>query len=127
MVMRDERETNQASNDVNGFVGESEIDLGLPPPFKLTDIQAIAEFDLFGQGPMEVYELCCEGCYCHFWFGGSFSFSQQLACWPLYWVAQSTMIWALMVLGHDWYICIYIYICSKLYIHIGLCIFFLPI
>jgi hypothetical protein len=23
--------------------------------------------------------------------------------WPLYWLAQGTMFWALFVLGHDWY------------------------
>ena len=22
--------------------------------------------------------------------------------WPLYWIAQGTMFWALFVLGHDW-------------------------
>lgn len=22
--------------------------------------------------------------------------------WPLYWVAQGTMFWALFVVGHDW-------------------------
>lgn len=23
--------------------------------------------------------------------------------WPLYWLAQGTMFWALFVIGHDWY------------------------
>lgn len=30
---------------------------------------------------------------------------QFLLCrwlWPLYWVAQGTMFWALFVVGHDW-------------------------
>ena len=24
------------------------------------------------------------------------------ALWPLYWLAQGTMFWALFVVGHDW-------------------------
>lgn len=26
----------------------------------------------------------------------------QWWAWPLYWVAQGTMFWALFVVGHDW-------------------------
>ena len=30
------------------------------------------------------------------------AFFNNWAVWPLYWVAQGTMLWAFFVLGHDW-------------------------
>lgn len=32
---------------------------------------------------------------------GAYALNQWWA-WPLYWLAQGTMFWALFVVGHDW-------------------------
>jgi hypothetical protein len=38
-----------------------------------------------------VFGLAAGAAYLNTWF-----------VWPLYWLAQGTMFWALFVLGHDW-------------------------
>jgi hypothetical protein len=38
-----------------------------------------------------VFGLAAGAAYLNSWF-----------VWPLYWLAQGTMFWALFVLGHDW-------------------------
>ncbi|KAL8137489.1 hypothetical protein V2J09_003490 [Rumex salicifolius] len=40
-----------------------------------------------------VFGLAAAATYCNNWL-----------VWPLYWLAQGTMFWALFVLGHDWWV-----------------------
>ncbi|KAK6120255.1 hypothetical protein DH2020_045946 [Rehmannia glutinosa] len=87
---------------VNEGKEDIEFDYGSPPPFKLGDIRAAIPKHCWVKDPWRsmsyvardvaiVFGLALSAIYLNKWF-----------VWPLYWVAQGTMFWALFVLGHDW-------------------------
>jgi hypothetical protein len=79
-----------------------EFDPSAIPPFTLADIRAAIpkhcweknvwkSMSFVARDVAIVFGLAAGAAYLNTWF-----------VWPLYWLAQGTMFWALFVLGHDW-------------------------
>lgn len=77
------------------------FDPAAPPPFKIADIRAAIPAHCWVKNPWRslsyvvwdvaaVAALLAAAVYINSW-----------AFWPVYWIAQGTMFWALFVLGHD--------------------------
>jgi len=82
---------------------EKDFDPSARPPFTLADIRAAIpkhcwekntwkSMSFLARDVAIVFGLAAGAAYLNTWF-----------VWPLYWLAQGTMFWALFVLGHDWY------------------------
>ena len=80
---------------------QSEVPLAAPPPFTLADIKAAIPARCFEKNAAKsmaylawdlavVAGLAVAALAVNAWWA-----------WPLYWVAQGTMFWALFVVGHD--------------------------
>ncbi|XVF19853.1 hypothetical protein REPUB_Repub11eG0146700 [Reevesia pubescens] len=88
-------------NGVNGINEEGDFDPSALPPFRIADIRAAIPKHCWIKNPWRsmsyvfrdvnmVFALVAAAVYFNSWF-----------FWPIYWVAQGTMFWALFVLGHD--------------------------
>lgn len=81
---------------------DGSYDLSAPPPFGLSDIreaipkQCWEKNTLRSMGHLAVDVAIVAGLA-----AGAYALNAWWA-WPLYWVAQGTMFWALFVVGHDW-------------------------
>ncbi|XWS74012.1 hypothetical protein CRYUN_Cryun02cG0178900 [Craigia yunnanensis] len=86
---------------VNGINDQGDFDSSAPPPFRIADIRAAIPKHCWIKSPWRsmsyvfrdvnvVFALIAAAVYLNSWF-----------FWPIYWVAQGTMFWALFVLGHD--------------------------
>ncbi|KAK2640934.1 hypothetical protein Ddye_022697 [Dipteronia dyeriana] len=95
--------TMEEKRDFNGGVGNEngEFDPSAPPPFKIGEIRAAIPSHCWVKNPWRsmsyvlrdlvvVSALITAAVYFNTW-----------VFWPLYWVAQGTMFWAIFVLGHD--------------------------
>lgn len=101
--MEKERKLKNEVN-ANGVVGKGDFfDPAAPPPFKIGEIRAAIPKHCWVKNPwrslsyvlrdlLVVLALLVAATHLNTWFS-----------WPLYWVAQGTMFWAIFVLGHDWY------------------------
>ena len=80
---------------------QSEVPLAAPPPFTLADIKAAIPAKCFEKNAAKsmaylawdvavVVGLAAAALAVNTWWA-----------WPLYWIAQGTMFWALFVVGHD--------------------------
>ena len=89
-------------NGVNGVNDQGDFEPSAPPPFRIADIRAAIPKHCWIKNPWRsmnyvfrdvnvVFALIAAAVYLNTWF-----------FWPIYWVAQGTMFWALFVLGHDW-------------------------
>uniref|UniRef100_A0A383VUL9 Fatty acid desaturase domain-containing protein n=1 Tax=Tetradesmus obliquus TaxID=3088 RepID=A0A383VUL9_TETOB len=89
--------------DERGFVlkEDGSYDLSAPPPFGLSDIrEAIPKQCWEKNGFKSMAYLAADVAIVTGLAAGAFALNQWWA-WPLYWVAQGTMFWALFVVGHD--------------------------
>ncbi|XVF46761.1 hypothetical protein PTKIN_Ptkin03bG0054400 [Pterospermum kingtungense] len=95
------RERKGISECVNGSNDQSDFDSSAPPPFRIADIRAAIPRHCWVKNPWRsmsylfrdvtvIVALVAAAIYLNSWF-----------FWPIYWVAQGTMFWALFVLGHD--------------------------
>ncbi|KAK8601677.1 hypothetical protein V6N13_058638 [Hibiscus sabdariffa] len=86
---------------INGINGQDGFDPSAAPPFRIADIRAAIPKHCWVKNPWRsmsyvlrdvivVSALLAAAVYLDAWF-----------FWPVYWVAQGTMFWALFVLGHD--------------------------
>ncbi|XP_039010796.1 omega-3 fatty acid desaturase, chloroplastic-like [Hibiscus syriacus] len=86
---------------INGIEDDDgKFDPAAPPPFKLADIRAAIPKHCWVKDPWRsmsyvlrdvvVFGLAAVAAYFNNWI-----------VWPLYWIAQGTMFWALFVIGHD--------------------------
>ncbi|KAK0606065.1 hypothetical protein LWI29_033819 [Acer saccharum] len=94
--MEEKRDFNGGVENENG-----EFDPSAPPPFKIGEIRAAIPNHCWVKNPWRsmsyvlrdlvvVSALIAAALYFNTW-----------VFWPLYWVAQGTMFWAIFVLGHD--------------------------
>lgn len=102
-AMEKERKLKNEVN-ANGVVEKGDFfDPAAPPPFKIGEIRAAIPKHCWVKNPwrslsyvlrdlLVVLALLAAATHFNTWF-----------FWPLYWVAQGTMFWAIFVLGHDWY------------------------
>lgn len=76
-------------------------DLSQAPPFGLKDIQEAIPKHLWEKNTgKSVYHMVKDYVICGALLAGAITINHPLA-WPLYWIAQGTMMWALFVVGHD--------------------------
>lgn len=86
--------------EANGH--HNDFDPSAPPPFKIAEIRAAIPKHCWVKNPWRslsyvlrdvivVIALIVAAIHFDSWF-----------FWPLYWILQGTMFWALFVLGHDW-------------------------
>lgn len=97
----DEEET---INGVNGAEDDNEFDYGSPPPFKLGDIRAAIPKHCWVKDTWRSMSYVARDVAIVFGLAAAALYLNKWYIWPLYWVAQGTVFWALFVLGHDWYI-----------------------
>lgn len=83
-------------------VGESEFNPGAPPPFTLADIRAAIPKHCWVKNPWKSMSYVLRDVVVVFGLAAAAAYFNNMVVWPLYWVAQGTMFWALFVLGHDW-------------------------
>lgn len=87
---------------LNGGEEESVFDPGAAPPFKLSDVRAAIPKHCWVKDPVRSMSYVLRDVLIVFGLAVAASMVNNWAFWPLYWVAQGTMFWALFVLGHDW-------------------------
>lgn len=82
--------------------GGEEFDPGAPPPFKLSDIRAAIPKHCWVKDPWRSVGYVVRDVVAVVGLAAAAAYLNNWLVWPLYWFAQSTMFWALFVLGHDW-------------------------
>nr|AAA86690.1 delta-15 lineoyl desaturase [Limnanthes douglasii] len=79
----------------------AEFDPGSPPPFKLADIRAAIPKHCWVKNQWRSMSYVVRDVVIVLGLAAAAVAANSWAVWPLYWVAQGTMFWALFVLGHD--------------------------
>lgn len=102
-------EEDRVERIVNGVSGvdqeddkEAQFDPGAPPPFKLADIRAAIPKHCFVKDPWRSMSYVVRDVLVVCGLAAVAAYFNSWAVWPLYWLAQGTMFWAIFVLGHDW-------------------------
>lgn len=89
-------------DSVNGVDQDGgEFDPGAAPPFNLGDIRAAIPKHCWVKNPWKSMSYVVRDVAVVFGLAAVAAYFNSWAVWPLYWFAQSTMFWALFVLGHD--------------------------
>lgn len=89
--------------ELEGDEGEAEFfDPGTPPPFKLSDIRDAIPKHCWVKDPWRSMGYVVRDVAVMFGLAAAAAYLNSWATWPLYWLAQGTMFWAVFVLGHDW-------------------------
>jgi omega-3 fatty acid desaturase (delta-15 desaturase) len=84
------------------WLQDGSYDLSAPPPFTLSDIrEAIPKQCWQKNAWRSMGHLALDVAIVVGLAAGAYALNAWWA-WPLYWVAQGTMFWALFVVGHDW-------------------------
>ncbi|XP_068668428.1 omega-3 fatty acid desaturase, chloroplastic-like [Aristolochia californica] len=81
--------------------GGDEFDPGAPPPFSIGDIRAAIPKHCWVKDPWRSMSYVVRDVVVVFGLAAAAVYYNNWYVWPLYWVAQGTMFWALFVLGHD--------------------------
>lgn len=92
----------QVEEDNNVGNGDQEFDFAAPPPFKLSDIRAAIPKHCWVKDPWRSMGYVVRDVCVVLGLAAVAAYYNNWIVWPLYWFAQSTMFWALFVLGHDW-------------------------
>jgi omega-3 fatty acid desaturase (delta-15 desaturase) len=95
----EDEETNER---VIGVEDDGEFNPGSPPPFKLADIRAAIPKHCWVKDPWKSMSYVLRDVVVVFGLAAIAAYFNNWIVWPLYWIAQGTMFWALFVLGHDW-------------------------
>ncbi|KAH7677885.1 omega-3 fatty acid desaturase (delta-15 desaturase) protein [Dioscorea alata] len=81
--------------------GEERFDPGSPPPFGLAEIRAAIPKHCWVKDTWRSVSYVVRDVLVVFGLAAAATYLNSWAFWPIYWVAQGTMFWALFVLGHD--------------------------
>ncbi|KAG0477042.1 hypothetical protein HPP92_013883 [Vanilla planifolia] len=81
--------------------GAEEFDPGMPPPFGLAEIRAAIPKHCWVKDTWRSMSYVMRDVAVVFGLAAAAAHINSRVVWPLYWVAQGTMFWALFVLGHD--------------------------
>ncbi|KAB1217693.1 Omega-3 fatty acid desaturase, chloroplastic [Morella rubra] len=84
-----------------GVKDGGEFDPGSPPPFRLADVRAAIPKHCWVKDPWRSMSYVMRDIVVVFGLAAVAVYLNNWALWPLYWIAQGTMFWALFVLGHD--------------------------
>jgi omega-3 fatty acid desaturase (delta-15 desaturase) len=74
------------------------------PPFTLSDIRAAIPKHCWEKNTLKSLSYVARDVVLVFGLAVGVAAVNSWFVWPLYWLAQGTMFWALFVLGHDWYV-----------------------
>ncbi|CAN6710051.1 unnamed protein product [Malus baccata var. baccata] len=85
----------------NGVGDGGGFDPGAPPPFNLGDIRAAIPKHCWVKDPWRSMSYVVRDVAVVFGMAAVAAYFNNWVVWPLYWVTQGTMFWALFVLGHD--------------------------
>ncbi|GAB2226393.1 hypothetical protein Drorol1_Dr00022197 [Drosera rotundifolia] len=86
---------------MKGFEEDEEFDRGAPPPFKLADVRAAIPKHCWVKDPWRSMSYVLRDVSVIVLLAVVAARFDNWFAWPVYWVAQGTMFWALFVLGHD--------------------------
>lgn len=78
------------------------FDPSAPPPFKIAEIRAAIPKHCWVKNPWRSLSYLLRDFFIITTFIAAAIHFNSWFFWPIYWVAQGTMFWALFVLGHDW-------------------------
>ncbi|XP_020108581.1 omega-3 fatty acid desaturase, chloroplastic [Ananas comosus] len=97
-----EEEREESASRVGGSAGDEEgFDPGAPPPFGLAEIRAAIPKRCWVKDPWRSMSYVVRDVAVVIGLAAAAAYINSWIVWPLYWVAQGTMFWALFVLGHD--------------------------
>ena len=96
MTKRDDGEV------VNGEDGKFEA--GRPPPFRIGDIRVAIPSHCWVKNPWRSMIYVLRDAVVIAALAAAAGYFDSWIIWPIYWLAQGTMFWAVFVLGHDWYL-----------------------
>ncbi|CAL9782900.1 unnamed protein product [Musa acuminata subsp. burmannicoides] len=82
-------------------VKEEAFDAGTPPPFGLAEIREAIPRHCWVKDPWRSMSYVVRDVVVVFGLAVAAAYLNNWIMWPLYWIAQGTMFWALFVLGHD--------------------------
>lgn len=94
----------EASFGVHGIYEEENdgFDPSAPPPFKIGDIRAAIPEHCWVRNTWRSLSYVFRDVFVIFALAFAAIYLDSWFVWPLYWVSQGTMFWAIFVLGHDW-------------------------
>ncbi|KAF3454255.1 hypothetical protein FNV43_RR04702 [Rhamnella rubrinervis] len=85
---------------VNG-VDSFDFDPSAPPPFRIAEIRAAIPKHCWVKNPWRSLSYVFRDVFVIFALAFAAICLDAWFVWPLYWIAQGTMFWAIFVLGHD--------------------------
>eukprot|EP00475_Leptophrys_vorax_P034583 TRINITY_DN5601_c0_g1_i1.p1 TRINITY_DN5601_c0_g1~~TRINITY_DN5601_c0_g1_i1.p1 ORF type:complete len:424 (+),score=28.52 TRINITY_DN5601_c0_g1_i1:80-1351(+) len=90
----------------NGKVVEADtkgkdFDYSAPPPFTLQDLRNAIPKHCWVKSPWRSVSFFIRDMIIVFSMAAAALYFDSWTVWPLYWIAQGTMFWALFVVGHD--------------------------
>lgn len=88
--------------DENSKEKDDSFDPGSPPPFGLAEIRAAIPKHCWVKDPWRSMSYVVRDVAVVAGLAVAAAYINSWIVWPLYWIAQGTMFWALFVLGHDW-------------------------
>ncbi|XP_021769198.1 omega-3 fatty acid desaturase, chloroplastic-like [Chenopodium quinoa] len=91
----------EEDNNENNNKVIDEFNPGAPPPFKLADIKNAIPKHCWVKNPWKSMSFVFRDIAIVFGLAATAAYFNKWIVWPLYWIAQGTMFWALFVLGHD--------------------------
>jgi omega-3 fatty acid desaturase (delta-15 desaturase) len=96
---REKRETGNLGEEESEE--EREFDPSVLPPFTLAEIRAAIPKHCWEKNPWKSMSFVARDVAIVFGLAAGAAYLNTWFVWPLYWLAQGTMFWALFVLGHD--------------------------
>lgn len=81
---------------------ELKFDSSALPPFKLSEIRAAIPKHCWIKNPWKSLSYVLRDVVIVFALVTMAIYFDNWKFWPIYWVLQGTMFWAIFVLGHDW-------------------------
>lgn len=81
---------------------ELEFDSSAFPPFKLCEIRASIPKHCWVKNPLKSLSYVLRDIVVVVTLLAMAIFLDSWKFWPIYWILQGTMFWAIFVLGHDW-------------------------
>ncbi|XP_021891747.1 acyl-lipid omega-3 desaturase (cytochrome b5), endoplasmic reticulum-like [Carica papaya] len=97
-------EGNFISNGLNGIYKQDDglsFDPRKPPPFRIAEIRAAIPKHCWIKNPWRSLSYVLRDLVVVSLLVAAAVFFNNWVFWPLYWLAQGTMFWAIFVLGHD--------------------------
>jgi omega-3 fatty acid desaturase (delta-15 desaturase) len=78
------------------------FDPSAPPPFKIAEIRAAIPKHCWIKNPWISLCYVLRDLFIVTALIAAANYFNNWIFWPIYWICQGTMFWALFVLGHDW-------------------------